>query len=175
MRCYRGVVLMGCLSFTVPAAMAMEVAAKELLSCAELTVPAQRLECFDRLVLGMKSQKAGTESSTNQAGNTAKEWFGLIKPVTEPADFGNPARNPSGSPITSLRARVTEAKLLRTGQLVVTLDNGQIWRQIEGDSNVVRYLEDDPVEKVTIEPGALGSFNMSIDGRPSDIKVRRIK
>ena len=57
-----------------------------------------------------------------------------------------------------------------------TLDNGQVWRQIDGDATQVRDTVT-PTKKlsVTIEKSFLGSFILKINNRNGFIKVRRLK
>jgi hypothetical protein len=55
------------------------------------------------------------------------------------------------------------------------LDNGQTWRQLEGDDAQVLEPPSGTVLKVTIERGAFGSYNLSIEGRNGFIRVRRIE
>ncbi len=61
------------------------------------------------------------------------------------------------------------------GLSVFILENGQIWRQSEGDTSVVRDPTPGTPMKVTIENGFLGSYNLTIEGRHGLIKVNRLK
>ena len=107
------------------------------------------------------------------------DWFGFNRPpqpVTRPEDFGKPAPEPApGEAITEIKATVLEYARTRRGKLLFVLDNGQVWRQLDGDSTEVRDPPPDTVWKVTIETGVLGSYNLIIDGRNSIIKVSRVK
>ena len=59
------------------------------------------------------------------------------------------------------------------GQAVFILDNGQVWRQIDGDGAAVRGSVTG--SKATIERGLFDSFNLVIEGRNGLIKVRRVE
>ena len=61
------------------------------------------------------------------------------------------------------------------GQALFVLANGQVWRQSEGDTSVVRDPPSGVPMKVTIENGFLGSYNLTIEGRNGLIKVTRLK
>jgi hypothetical protein len=63
---------------------------------------------------------------------------------------------------------VKSARADAYGHWTIVLEDGAVWRQIEGE------LGRDPHagSKVTIHRAALGSFKMSIDGEPT-IKVHR--
>jgi len=58
---------------------------------------------------------------------------------------------------------------------VFILENGQVWRQIDGDATDVLAPPSGTRMRVTIEIGALGSYNLTIDGRKGLIKVNRLK
>jgi len=51
----------------------------------------------------------------------------------------------------------------KQGAFIATLENGQVWRQVNVESGSKARLK--PGTKVTITPGALGSFNLKADKR----------
>ena len=57
------------------------------------------------------------------------------------------------------------------GKTRVTLDNGQVWEQVESGSK--GFLLQSP--KVKIKPMSMGSWLMYVDGCNCDIRVKRIK
>jgi hypothetical protein len=59
-------------------------------------------------------------------------------------------------------------------QLEVTLDNGQVWRQLQGDSERVRLRGDEPIP-VTISPSRFGGYRMAIETPRREIQVERIR
>jgi len=123
--------------------------ALELVSrCSAIADAVERLKCFDR------------------AAPAAKE-----AQVPKAADFGKPAAAPRE--VAEVVATVRELSRSVRGQAIFILDNGQVWRQIDGDDSSVR----DSVtgSKATIQRGFLDSFNLVIEGRNGLIKVRRIE
>ncbi|MFQ5548796.1 MAG: hypothetical protein ACE5FV_10920 [Woeseia sp.] len=61
-------------------------------------------------------------------------------------------------------------KLSKSGEsYVITLDNGQVWRQT--DASRLRLAKDD---QVTIERAAFGSFRLKKVGRSTMMRVKRI-
>lgn len=123
--------------------------ALELVSrCSAIADSAERLKCFDR------------------AAPAAKE-----AQTPKPADFGRPT--PAPREVAQVVATVRELSRTVRGQAIFILDNGQVWRQIDGDDSNVR----DSVagSKATIQRGFLDSFNLVIDGRNGLIKVRRVE
>jgi hypothetical protein len=79
-------------------------------------------------------------------------------PASEKAEFGvnnGPlAAKRSSTQLKSLTAGVAKVTVLPYGQLVITLDNGQVWRQIQA----VEYFPLKVGDQVEISVGALGSY-----------------
>ena len=55
---------------------------------------------------------------------------------------------------------------------VVTLDNGQIWRQADSDDAYAKLAKD---KLVTITRGFLDSFHLVVDGEYGNFTVTRVK
>ena len=152
-------------------------ALSEIAKCADIAEAAERLKCFDAAVPRAKSALAAPAQQEPKKG--LWDWFGFARPpksATKAEDFGKPAPPPaSGEEITELRAAVVEFARNPRGKSVFILDNGQVWRQLDGDSTVVLDPAPQTTMKVTIEPGVLGSYNLTIEGRTGLIKVSRLK
>jgi hypothetical protein len=72
---------------------------------------------------------------------------------------------------------MTAFSLDRNGSFTATLSNGQIWRQLSGDTGHVPW-EKSPqlvIYNVTIERGLLGSYNLRVQGKPGFYKVVRVQ
>lgn len=149
----------------------------EITKCADIVDAAERLKCFDAAVPRAKSALAVPAQEAPK--RSILDWFGFGRPqksATKPEDFGKPA--PSAAPeegLTEITAAVIEFARTPRGKSVFILDNGQVWRQLDGDSVEVFDPAPGTTMKVTIEQGALGSYNLTIEGRRSFIKVSRLK
>jgi hypothetical protein len=62
----------------------------------------------------------------------------------------------------------------RNGLFTVTLENGQTWRQIDGDSHSAHWSKAPRNYAVTIINAAFKSFSLSVKGSPASYKVRRV-
>jgi len=71
-------------------------------------------------------------------------------------------------------SRLAAYRFDRYGIFTVTLSNGQIWRQIPGDTSYAHWREPASRYTVTITRGALGSFNLRAAHEPGMFKVKRI-
>lgn len=149
----------------------------EITKCAEIADSSERLKCFDAAVARARSALAAPAPEASKKGFL--EWFGFSrpeKPVTKAEDFGKPPPEAEpGSEITTITAKVIEFATNPYGKAIFFLDNGQVWRQLDADSTVVREPRAGTTMKVTIEMGALGSYNLTIEGRNALIKVSRLK
>jgi len=150
----------------------------EITKCADIIDASERLKCFDAAVPRARSTLAAPAEEAPKK-RSILDWFGFSrqqKSATKPEDFGKPA--PSQAPeegLTEITAAVIEFATTPRGKAIFILDNGQVWRQLDGDSTVVFDPAPGTTMKVTIEQGALGSYNLTIEGRRSLIKVSRLK
>jgi hypothetical protein len=156
---------------------------KEMAKCADIASAADRLKCFDAAVPRAQSALAQPEAPVQTAQTTQSEgeggvlgWFGFERPVTKTEDFGKPPEKVEGPKgITTLTATVTEFARTPRGKVLFILDNGQIWRQTDGDVAVVEDPSSGQPFKVAIEKGFFGSYDLTITDRNGIIKVRRVK
>ena len=148
----------------------------EVAKCVVVDDPGERLKCFDKAASLAKSALAATPKVADK-----KSWLDLFgfpttqAPPKTTEEFGKVAPPPDSGEVKEVTANVLEFARTPRGPVVFILENGQVWRQLPGDTTVIR----DPVPgapmKVTIENGFLGSYNLSIEGRKGIIKVTRLK
>jgi hypothetical protein len=74
----------------------------------------------------------------------------------------------------TMRAGITEYSYTPYDRIIVFLDNGQVWRQTNGDTTRLR-LRKDRSYTAKIEKGLIGSYNLTVDGIRKMVKVTRIK
>jgi hypothetical protein len=151
--------------------------------CTEIATSADRLQCFDTAASGAKTALAApvqqtvaqTETAPAEEEGGVLSWFGLSRPNTKPEDFGKPRVRTEPKEITELSAGVLEFAKNAYGRSIFILDNGQVWKQVDGDTTEVRDPSGGEQMKVTIETGMMGSYSLRVDGRRGIIKVRRVK
>ena len=153
--------------------------------CAEIPTTAERLQCFDAAAAGAKSLLADADKraeAKQESEGGVLAWFGFSpedKPVTKPEDFGiSPATQPKpGAPpeITEISGKVIEYAKNAHGKSLFILDNGQVWKQIDGDTTELFHRESDGQMSVRIEKAMFGSFSLYVEGKSMKVKVRRIK
>ncbi|WP_105253514.1 hypothetical protein [Pseudoalteromonas sp. T1lg75] len=155
-----------------------------LKACSYIENDFRRLLCYDNIMAGKpidsmpanmpaevpaQSQKGkGKGPSANAAGaaasaasnkgNNSKREFGLEHKQKDDND-GNP---------DELVAKVSKVKEAPYGELIITLDNGQRWRQIGTDS--FRISKNDTV---VISRAMFNSFLLKKQGSNKSIRVKR--
>jgi hypothetical protein len=167
-------VLLSGTSLAFSLARAAESTSDALVTCAKETDDARRLRCFDALVADLPRAPAAPAAAA------------AARPSASPPIAPVPTAKPSVSPeekfgargdldrerregLKELTARITEVNTRPYGELVITLDNGQVWAERTANSKLKVKVGD----SVKIESGALGSFTLLANGRSS--KVSRVR
>lgn len=160
-----GLLLPG-LAVAKPDAKQSAAAFQAVLNCRGLADSAQRLACYDAAAASMGEAEAKGDIvviDRAQAREAHREAFGLHVPSL---DFVTRALKPEE--VDQVEGVVKSARADPYGKWTFELQDGAIWRQIEGDL----FRDPKSGSKVTIRKAALGSFKMSVDGQPT-IKVHR--
>jgi hypothetical protein len=94
-----------------------------------------------------------------------------------PADqFGLPQQTHAET-VDHVASRMVAFDFDKDGFFTVKLSNGQIWRQLPGDTSQAHWRKspNDFVYNVSITHGMFGSFNLRVAGLAGGFKVERIK
>ncbi len=131
-----------------------------LLACRALTDDAARLACFDRESTTLAPAVAKPALSPEQK-------FGLDPRAlaAKEAEQGQPR-----SDVDALESKLVAVRAAPDGRHVFTLDNGQVWRQLQPGSDLLLQAGD----AIKIVRGALGSFLLTAPG-PRSCKVMRVR
>lgn len=148
-----------------------------------------RLACYDALAPQLKAAR-GVPPSDNRPWYDPSRIFGISPSAqTTPEQFGSenlapptpPPTRPGESPppaqpqaLDSISATVKDYAYNPYGRTVIFLDNGQIWQQLEGDTDRLRFKKG-AANTVVISRGALGSYNLRVNDAGPSVKVRRLK
>ncbi len=160
---------------------AQESVANALLACDRLSVPTNRLACFNDIVLRLK---AGEVAPVENRARPPVADSGPAAPRTSrpavaeansiPEDFGlegklKPLGKRQAEPV--LTAKVVRHWENNLGHLVVHLDNDQIWIEVAG------YDAKIPAGEATVEikPGRFGGYRMRINDIVRLVRVKRLK
>jgi hypothetical protein len=142
-----------------------------LQACAAIKADSERYACYDRemakLVPGAVVATAGAAAVAPAAAPvlTPEQRFGL-SPAQADAKVSEVSAPGS---LESLEAKVSGIRNITNGRVLIDLDNGQVWRQV--DTDVTVRLK--PGDAVSIKRGTLGSYWLSSNGRAW--RVKRVK
>ena len=139
-----------------PALAATEPLADGLRRCAREVDREQRLVCFDALVKSLPKVEA--------------DQFGMTAAIAQQREPAAAAAHPAEPAV--LPATIAALQEGLGGVWIFTLDNGQVWRQLEGDTTVLPRTES---ATVRISRGALGSYDLNVVGRNASYRVMRLQ
>jgi hypothetical protein len=161
-----------------------------LFACQKIADGSARLTCLDSEVAGLHG---GAQSGTVVAVDRKKleeSNYGLYRasvPLPTPQSPKFPAGTPADSPAESgiLRDKngrveglenLAVARLDRTpyGQLIVELQNGQLWTQTDRITLDLPRRAPQQAMTASISNAALGSYKMQLNGRGTWFRVRRV-
>ena len=92
----------------------------------------------------------------------------LPQPRQSRRDDGESAL-PAG--VDHVDVRMASYSFSKTGWFTVTLTNGQVWRQVEGDTDQAHWKKPAGAYVAHITPGFLKSYNLQVRGLPGKYKV----
>lgn len=160
---------------------------EELLACRDTQDPEKRVACYDRLVDSRYPRETPetTDNAETERQATSQpriEQARINAPAIEPEVTQAPTHEPDndseelfGKPSQPLTTRTeiesTVRKVAKSAhrKLVITLDNQQIWQQL--DSGAMRLHAGDTV---TIKSAMLNSYQLRKTSGGKSIRVRRI-
>ncbi len=141
-------------------------------ACTQISDNGARLACFDQAAAALRTAEAeGAIKLLDLASaqQLDRESFGFSLPsvsqILAPKKTARPARF---APIENITALIKTVQLTPTGQAIVTLENGQVWRQVDQE----RSFQIKVGKTAKIAKGFGGGFLMSV-GAGSGYRVRR--
>lgn len=75
-------------------------------------------------------------------------------------------------PLDEIHGVIAKLTFSPLGRAIIALDNGQVWRQVEGDTDRFKGKEG---ETATVARALLGSYSLTVQGRNQLIKVQRVR
>jgi hypothetical protein len=156
--------------------------------CRNTSSDADRIACLEAALLGRASETTRTDTTQSQIDPPSMEI------EAGPADS---SEAPSQSTVDGIGAsqviarnqtsqerldsleqardlRVASYGMVPFQRLLVTLENGQVWRQIKGDTQQVR-VDLKRNQTVDIEESSLGGFKLRLNEMRRTIRVERVK
>lgn len=143
------------------------------LRCYAVADERQWLDCYYGAAQPMRA-RLGLSAAPQKAAPPAMAMASAALAPAQPLD-----RFPQGPAIPRGSSQIVSAMTAYSFSMVhnftVTLANGQIWRQLSGDTDYAHWKNPAGTYVVTINHGAFGSFNLQVKGSPGVYKVTRIR
>ena len=149
------------LLFVSGAALADDAA---MLQCRSLADIASRVKCYDAIPLGSAAPVAAAAVAAVPTAQQREQSFGM-ESVKQP----KAAVAEESNSISSTIAGKFDGW---SGNELIKLSNGQVWRVIDGSSAVLSTMTN---PKVKVERNFIGTFFLKIDGTNNSPKVRRVQ
>lgn len=175
----------------------LDKAVESAIACRTIVGAQERLACFDAAAEGLagatgeaqrqiaaakeaKKKKerdnfglsgaeiAKAESDTKMSDGAASEEFGV-------EDVPELRRAKEEERLSEFAAKAISIDYGPGGRVTLTLDNGQVWRQLDSDSTYVPGVKKERAYAVTLKRAALGSYRARVEELDKSIRVRRIK
>lgn len=143
-------------------------------SCAAEGDDVRRLQCYDAIATRMRQTGAAATAPASEAATSDRASPANVDGAEAESQFGA-ANGPLAAKRAAQRpkeisAAVSAVSRRATGQLEVTLENGQVWLQ----DQAVEYFPLKAGEKVQIKSAALGSFMLFAPSKRAT-RVTRIR
>ncbi len=164
-----------------------QAATQSLESCVSIDDPVERLACYDKLAGRLPVDTEKTSGTAPSAVEPVAPKADVIVPAapavtpTVPAVEPTPdaeavfglehKQKPEEERPDELQLKWTKKKKDAYGKWIITLENGQVWRQI--DSRPFQFVNSE--QWVVISRGVLGSFFLGEPERNAEIRVKRVK
>lgn len=135
----------------------------------------QWLDCYYGAAQPMRV-RLGLESARRMPALQAIRPAPPPAPAIPAAGFG--ARPLPVSPLGNVdrvSSQMASYSFDKLGWFTVTLRNGQVWRQVDGDTTYAHWKKPADAYQVQLSKGFLGSFNLQVRGEPGLFKVHRIQ
>lgn len=142
------------------------------MGCREISDAADRLLCFDK---AFENDQAVDQVMSEKEVEIAT----VIPPTREELveDFGKETlkkKADKDDKIDSFEAAITNVEKNPFGKLTITLENGQVWRQLDSDKKLMRTTVS-RMKTAKIKRAMLGSYKLRIEPLGSTITVRRVE
>ncbi|MEM1381546.1 MAG: hypothetical protein AAGH41_13075 [Pseudomonadota bacterium] len=133
---------------------------QSFLSCAEIRNDKRRLECYDATASTI--QRTAKERAEEKAEKAVSQ-FGIAQP------------KPEVVPLERLELKVASAELNSSGYLVLTFENGQVWRQVGSTGTPFRRAQFKKMKSATIIARARGPHRIEVEPLGRGFKARRVQ
>jgi hypothetical protein len=136
-------------------------------SCTNVEDDRQWLDCYYAAAQSMRATLHLSPAPQTRPAPPVQQIAG----TRAAGDFGKEVPDTS---VSRVQSRMVSYQFNALGTFTVTLENGQVWRQVAGDTDHAHWKKPASSYVVTVTPGFLKSYNFQVRGLPGLFKVLRI-
>ena len=168
----RKLMLLASLALALAAPASAQTMTSQLQACQAIPDAQQRLACYDRISRGQPGVPPAYSPAPYAAPRAAAPAF---NPQTNVEQFGEEhiGRALPAHRLQAIVSAITDYRLDLHGKFIVTLENGQTWRQLESDSGLTRLRK--TARQVRIERAVFGSYSLTFNDMRPAFKVDRVR
>ena len=167
-----------------------EQAIDAAIACRDIQDPMERLACLDSAAETLAVTRIVREEEAVQQAKEEREQFGLARKPDETesqsaiaeteAEFGGESvpelrQTRDEGRLRNRTAKIAEVRVRRNSKLTLTLENGQVWRQLDSDSSNVIFPQRDQLYTARIKRSIMGNYMITIEELRRTIRVRRVQ
>ena len=141
-----------------------------VVECRKLTDPQARLRCYDAAVDNLTAAVSGGSIvvvDREDVRRTRRSLFGFTLPKL-PFFSGDNSQDDTPDEITAV---IKSVRTLPNDMYIIELDSGAVWRTLQEAS---LQMTPRAGQKIRISSGALGSYRLSVAGRPA-LRAQRVR
>ncbi len=161
-------------------------AVDDAIACLRIEGDADRLACLENAAKTLQVTRIVREEEAAAAEENEKANFGLPgdsdpeRVAEAPEEFGDESvpdirRDKDGKRIKSINAKIVEIRVNSLGTATVSLENGQVWRQLDSDDKRLHFGNSDRLLTAKVKRSVFGNYMMTVNELHRTIRVRRIK
>lgn len=146
---------------------------QEMVRCSAVAGDAERLACYDRLAASLSAEAAASIEARRTAAAEAAKQAAIEAEKRRVDEFGGEQAGVTrggGDKLDALSGKVVEAFLDPYGKYLLLLDNGQMWKQLDGKLLTVRAGD-----AISLERASLGSYMLRVDRQRRSVRARRFR
>ena len=182
----RAAIAVSCLTGAASAAQPSESEAVDsAIACLSIADDSERLKCLDAAAKTLSVTRIVREEREAMVEENKRKTFGLngndlADAGDTPDNFGSEnidevRRQKEAKRLKSIEASVVEFSINSLNVATVSLENGQVWRQLDSDDKVLRFGNKERLYTAKVKRGAFGNYMLTVNELHTTIRVRRIK
>lgn len=153
-----------------PAAFAQNTLTSAIEKCRTEQNALKRLVCYDEIPSTTTAPVIApqtTQPVTSSSAQITEDTTAVNRPAST-SEFGREHKQVANEAVDTIHATVSELSYSPRKEMIITFDNGQIWRQAESGSFQISVGQE-----YYIKRGMLGAFYLGKEGSNRTLKVRR--